>query len=211
MIFTDRRAAGQVLAHQLADYAGRPGVLVLALPRGGVPVGAEVAHLLNLPLDVFVVRKLGCPGHEELALGALASGGMQVLNVELLAELNMTREQVAAIAKREAEEIKRREQAYRGSRPPLELRGQTVLVVDDGLATGATMTAAVLALRKLGAAKTVVAVPVGSPETCRKLRTLVGELVCAYEPEEFRAVGEYYDDFAQTSDDEVRAALGAAA
>jgi predicted phosphoribosyltransferase len=207
MLFSDRRAAGQVLAHRLADYARRENTIVLGLPRGGVPVACEVAHLLDLPWDIFVVRKLGCPGHEELALGAIASGGVQVLNVEILANLGIDRETVRRIAARETEEVTRREQAYRGERQPLDVRGRTVLIVDDGLATGASMSVAVVALRRLGAAKTVVAVPVGSPETTRKLRSIAGEVVCAYTPEEFHAVGEFYHDFSQTSDDEVRALL----
>jgi predicted phosphoribosyltransferase len=204
MLFSDRRAAGQVLAHRLADYARRENTLVLGLPRGGVPVASEVAHLLDLPWDIFVVRKLGCPGREELALGAIASGGVQVLNVEILANLGIERETVRQIAAREAEEVARREKAYRGERSPLDVRGRTVLVVDDGLATGASMTVAVIALRRLGVAKTVVAVPVASPETSRKLRSVADEVVCAYTPEEFHAVGEFYHDFSQTSDDEVR-------
>jgi predicted phosphoribosyltransferase len=207
MLFSDRRAAGQVLSHHLEGFAGREQVLVLSLARGGVPVGAEIARLLNLPLDIFVVRKLGCPGREELALGALASGGVQVLNVDLLADLNIDRATVAEIAAREAEEIRRREEVYRGDRPPLEVHGRTVLVVDDGLATGATMSAALLALRKMGVAEAVAVAPVGSPATCRRIERLSFEVVCPYRPEDFQAVGDYYDDFTQTSDDEVRAAL----
>jgi predicted phosphoribosyltransferase len=207
MLFSDRRAAGQVLAHRLADYARRANTVVLGLPRGGVPVAGEVAHLLDLPLDIFVVRKLGCPGHEELALGAIASGGVQVLNVEVLANLGIERDVVRLIADRETQEVARREKAYRGDRPPLDVCGRTVIVVDDGLATGASMTVAVIALRRLGVAKTIVAVPVGSPATAQKLRSVADEVVCAYTPEEFHAVGEFYHDFSQTSDDEVRALL----
>jgi predicted phosphoribosyltransferase len=207
MLFTDRRAAGQVLAHRLADFARREKTLVLGLPRGGVPVAMEVAQLLDLPLDVFVVRKLGCPGHEELALGAIASGGMHVFNVDVLAELGLSRERVMEIAAHEAEEVKRREQAYRGDRPPLELRGQNVIVVDDGLATGASMSVALIALRKLGAARLICAVPVASSGACRKLSGLADEVVCAYTPEDFHAVGQFYENFAQTTDEEVRGFL----
>src|SRR3954464_1424554 len=159
MLFTDRRAAGQVLAHRLADFARLENTVVLGLPRGGVPVAGEVARLLDLPLDIFVVRKLGCPGREELALGAIASGGLRVFNVDVLGELGLSREAVMEIAAREEEEVKRREQAYRGDRPPLDLRGKTVIVVDDGLATGASMSVALIALRKLGAGRLICAVP----------------------------------------------------
>ncbi len=207
MLFADRRAAGQVLAHRLGAYARRPATVVLALPRGGVPVAAEVAHLLDLPLDVFVVRKLGCPGNEELAIGAIASGGVQVLNVEILAELNCSRLEVGAVVAREAEELARGERAYRGDRPPLDLAKKTVILVDDGLATGASMSAGVIALRRLGVAKTVVAIPVGPPATCAKLRGLAEEVICPYEPLDFTSVGQFYEDFRQTSDEEVTALL----
>lgn len=207
MLFTDRRAAGQVLAHRLADFARRENTVVLGLPRGGVPVATQVAQLLDLPLDVFVVRKLGCPGHEELAIGAIASGGLHVFNVDVLGELGLSRERVMEIAAREAEELKRREEAYRGDRRALELRGKTVIVVDDGLATGASMSVALIALRKLGAARLICAVPVSSTSACRKLAGLADEVVCAYTPDDFHAVGQFYDNFAQTTDEEVRALL----
>lgn len=205
-IFRDRRHAGQVLASALERYAGDD-VVVLALPRGGVPIAFEVAARLGSPLDVFVVRKLGVPGHEELAMGAIASGGVQVLSDELVARLQITGEQIEEVVARERTELARRERAFRGDRPPLEVAGRTVILIDDGLATGATMRAAVEGLRKLGPERVIVAVPVGAPETCAELRDEVDELVCLMTPSPFWGVGNWYDDFTQTTDDEVHGLL----
>jgi predicted phosphoribosyltransferase len=211
MLFRDRFDAGRHLAARLRHYAGRPDVVVLALPRGGVPVGYEVARALGASLDVFVVRKLGVPGHEELAMGAIASGGVRVLNKEVLRELPISDEDLDAVSAREQLELSRREEEYRGARPPADVRGKTVILVDDGLATGSTMRAAVAALRRLGPARIVVAVPVGARSTCAELAREADEAVCAEEPEPFHAVGLWYYDFAQTSDDEVRDLLAQAA
>jgi predicted phosphoribosyltransferase len=207
--YADRRDAGRQLAARLRDYAGDPRAVVLGLPRGGVPVAYEVARALGAPLDIFLVRKLGVPGHEELAFGALAAGGARVYNEALLGELMITHETIEAIAAREGQELERRERAYRGERPPSDVRGRVAMLVDDGLATGATMRAAVAALRGQGPARIVVAVPVGAPSTCALLRAEADEVVCAAMPEPFYAVGQWYDDFSETSDDEVRALLAA--
>jgi putative phosphoribosyl transferase len=207
MIFRDRRDAGQALARSLLRHAGQPNVLVLALPRGGVPVAAEVARALGAPLDVFVVRKLGVPGQPEFAMGALASGGVRVLDTEVVKALGIPDAVIDAITAVEGDELKRRERAYRGTRPLPRVAGQTVILVDDGLATGSSMRAAVEALRQQGPARIVVAVPVGAPETCAALGALADEVVCARAPEPFRAVGLWYEDFSQTTDDEVREAL----
>ena len=201
--FTDRAEAGQLLAQQLQHYAGRDDVIVLGLPRGGVPVAYEVARALRAPLDFFIVRKLGVPGFEELAAGAIASGGVRVLNQDVMRSLPNADAIIEAVTMREKEELNRREQSYRDGRPAPQLRGRVVILVDDGLATGATMRAAVKALRQAGAAKIVVAVPVGPPETCQEMAEEADEAVCATAPEFFHAVGQYYDDFAQTTDDEV--------
>jgi predicted phosphoribosyltransferase len=209
--FRNRREAGRALAERLASYAKRPDVLVLALPRGGVPVAYEVARALDAPLDVFLVRKLGVPGHEEYALGAIASGGVRVMNEDLVRALRLPATAIDAMAAREQQELERRERLYRGDRPPPDVRGRTVLLVDDGLATGATMLAAVHALRKQGAARIVVAVPVASPDTCNALRLEVDDIVCAVTPEPFHAVGLWYEDFSQTTDEEVRDLLTRAA
>ena len=209
--FPNRADAGRRLAEKLEQYAGRDDVIVLGLPRGGVPVAYEVAQRLGVPLDVFIVRKLGVPGFEELALGAIASGGVRVLNDDVVRVLPNASELVESVTARETAELQRREQAYRDGRPPPELRGRVVILVDDGLATGATMRAAVAALRQLGAAKIVVAVPVGAADTCRELEEEVDEIVCAMAPEWFQAVGQFYEDFSQTSDDEVRELLARAA
>jgi putative phosphoribosyl transferase len=209
--FPNRAEAGRRLAEKLEQYAGRDDVIVLGLPRGGVPVAYEVAQRLGVPLDVFIVRKLGVPGFEELALGAIASGGVRVLNDDVVRALPNANELVESVTARETAELQRREQAYRDGRPPPELRGRVVILVDDGLATGATMRAAVAALRQLGAAKIVVAVPVGAADTCRELEEEVDEIVCAMAPEWFQAVGQFYEDFSQTSDDEVRELLARAA
>jgi predicted phosphoribosyltransferase len=203
MLFHDRAEAGRVLADRLATYANRPDVLVLALPRGGVPVAYEVAYTLHAPLDVFLVRKLGVPGYEELAMGALASGGARVLNDEVVHGLHISEEVIEAVTEREREELTRRERAYRGERPAPAVRGRIVLLVDDGLATGSTMRAAIAALRQQEPARIVVAVPVGSHETCAELQTEADEIVCARTPEPFHAVGLWYDDFTQTTDEEV--------
>jgi putative phosphoribosyl transferase len=209
--FPNRAEAGRRLAQKLEQYAGRDDVIVLGLPRGGVPVANEVAQWLGVPLDVFSVRKLGVPGFEELALGAIASGGVRVLNDDVVRALPHASELVESVTARETAELERREKAYRNGRPAPELGGRTVILVDDGLATGATMRAAVAALRQLGAARIVVAVPVGAADTCRELEAEVDEAVCAMAPEWFQAVGQFYEDFSQTSDDEVRELLARAA
>jgi predicted phosphoribosyltransferase len=205
--FRDRREAGRLLAARLSAYAGRPGVLVLALPRGGVPVAAEVARALEAPLDVFVVRKLGVPGHEEFALGAIATGGVRVLNDDVVRTLRIPAHVIDAVTAKEQEELARRERVYRGDRPPLDVRGRTVILVDDGLATGATMHAAIRALRQQQPARIVVAVPTASRETCDELRTEVDDVICATTPDPFYAVGLWYEDFSQTTDEEVRELL----
>lgn len=207
MLFRDRAHAGRRLAERLGHYAGRPDVVVLALPRGGVPVACEVARALGAPLDVFLVRKLGFPGQEELAMGAIASGGARVLNRSLLARLHVPPETVDAVASREQRELGRQEYAYRGSAAPPTVRGKTVILVDDGLATGATMYAAAAALRSKDPARIVVAVPVGAASSCEEFGDLVDEVVCAETPEPFLAVGQWYDDFSQTEDEEVRQLL----
>lgn len=203
MLFRDRSEAGQRLAEKLTAYANRGDVLVLALPRGGVPVAYEVARSLRAPLDVFLVRKLGVPGREELAMGAIASGGIRVLNKSIVNALGVAPEEIEAVARQEQQELERRQQAYRDDRPPLHLRDQTVILIDDGLATGSTMRAAVAALRQHGPARIVVAVPVAAPATCAEFESLADEIVCVETPEPFRAVGLWYDDFSQTSDTEV--------
>ena len=205
--FKDRAEAGRVLAGALGHLAGRDDVVVLALPRGGVPVAHEVARALGAPLDVFLARKLGVPGHRELAMGAVASGGVRVLHQAVIAALAIAPEVIEEVAAREGAELARREQAYRSGRPPLELAGRTVVVVDDGLATGATMRAAVTALRAQLAGRILVAVPVGPPETCQEMAREADEVVCVRTPRSFHAVGQWYDDFAQTTDDEIRALL----
>lgn len=206
-LFRNRSEAGRIIAQRLKHYADRPDVLVLALPRGGVPVGYEVAKALHTPLDVFVVRKLGIPGHEELAMGAVATGGVRVLNDQVVRGLGIPEHVIHAVADWELQELERRERVYRGERPAPDVRGKTVILVDDGLATGSTMLAAVQALRKLGPARIVVAVPVASPETCELLTEYVDETVWGVTPEPFYAVGLWYRDFSQTSDDEVRELL----
>ncbi len=210
-IFQDRTDAGRQLAEKLLSYAGRDDVIVLALPRGGVPVAFEVAQRLGVPLDVFVVRKLGVPGHEELAMGAIASGGVRVLNEDVLYVLPDAQSIVEMVTAIEREELKRRERDYRSNRPAPEVRGRTVILVDDGLATGATMRAAAAALRQQGAAKIIVAVPVGAPGTCHEIRSVADEVVCLQTPGSFMGVGQYYEDFSQTTDEEVRELLAASA
>ena len=209
--FADRAEAGRLLAQQLQHYAGRDDVIVLGLPRGGVPVAYEVARALRVPLDVFTVRKLGVPGFEELAAGAIASGGVRVLNQDVMRSLSNAEAIIEEVTRREKEELDRREQSYRDGRPAPQLRHRIAILVDDGLATGATMRAAVKALRQAGAARIVVAVPVGPPETCREMAQEADEAICAKAPEFFHAVGQYYDNFAQTTDQEVRDLLSRAA
>lgn len=209
-MFRDRRDAGRTLAGALSKYAGRSDVVVLALPRGGVPVGFEVASALGVPLDVFVVRKLGVPGHEELALGAIASGGAVVFNEDVTDRLDLSPEEVDRVLRREASELLRREALYRRGKPPLEVRGRTVILVDDGLATGASMRAAVAALKAAGPKRVVIAVPIASPETCAEFRQDVDEIICAVTPMPFFAVSPWYEDFSATSDEEVRQLLAVA-
>jgi predicted phosphoribosyltransferase len=209
--FSDRAAAGRELGERLADRSGRADLVVLGLPRGGVPVAHEVARALAAPLDVLVVRKLGVPGHEELAFGAVASGGVLVLNERVLRATGIGEEEVRTIAERERVELGRRERAYRGDRAPLDVAGLTAVVVDDGLATGATMRAAIRVLRERGAGAIVVAIPVASSRICSELRRDVEEVVCLRTPEPFLAVGACYSDFCPTSDEDVRRLLGESA
>jgi predicted phosphoribosyltransferase len=209
--FRNRREAGQLLAQRLSAYADRTDVLVLALPRGGVPVAYEVARALRAPLDIFVVRKLGVPGHEELAMGAIATGGICVLNDDVVGALKIPMRVISKIAARERRELERREQLYRDLRPAPDVYGRTVILVDDGLATGSTMRAAVAALRRLGPGQILVAAPAASPATCAELREEADDCVCNMTPEPFRAVGLCYDDFSQTTDEEVRNLLGRSA
>jgi putative phosphoribosyl transferase len=209
--YRDRREAGEILAAQVQQQIGKPtDGLVLALPRGGVPVGFEVARVLGAELDVFVVRKLGVPGHEEFAMGAIAAGGFEVLNDQAIAELGITEKEIASVAEREATELQRREKLYRGNRPLVSIHGRTTILVDDGLATGFTMRAAIAAVRERGPSQLVVAAPVGAKETCEEIAREVGLLICPLQPEPFHAVGLWYCDFAPTADDEVRDCLAAA-
>lgn len=201
--FQDRYEAGRRLAEALGNYAGRSDVLVVALPRGGVPVGYEVARALGAPLDVMQVRKLGVPGHEELAMGAIASGGVRIVSEDVVEALRIPERVIATVAAAETQELERRERIYREGRLFPELRGRTVILVDDGLATGSTMRAAAAALRSMGAARLVAAVPVAPKESCAALRETVDDVVCATMPDRFMAVGEWYEDFSQTSDEEV--------
>jgi len=208
--FRDRREAGRLLAPLLREYAGREGVVVLALPRGGVPVAYEIACALRAPLDVFTVRKLGVPGHEELAMGAIATGGARVLDRELIALLRIPSEVVEEIAAIEQRELERRERLYRDDRPFPELSGKAVILVDDGLATGASMRAAIDALRPLGPARIVAAIPVAPVESFAAVRAAADDAVCYEIPTRFGGVGAWYVDFGQTTDDEVRALLAEA-
>jgi putative phosphoribosyl transferase len=201
--YRNRREAGQVLARRLMKYANRQDVLVLALPRGGVPVAYEVAKALHAPLDVFLVRKLGVPGHEELAMGAIATGGIRVLNENVIRSLGISNEQIERATEEEQHELERREHLYRDDRPAPDVRGRMVILIDDGLATGATMRAAVRALRQQQPAHIVVAVPVAAPVVCEEFRAEADDVVCAKTPEPFYGVGYWYEDFAQTSDQEV--------
>jgi predicted phosphoribosyltransferase len=211
MLFADRSEAGRVLASKLGEFSGRNNVVVLALPRGGVPVGYEVAQALRAPLDVFVVRKLGTPGQEELAMGALAPGGITVLNREVIQALGIPQQTIDAVVTREQQELERREREYRDGRPAASIRGNIAILVDDGLATGSSMRVAAKALRKEAAAQIVVAVPVASPSTCAEFEAEVDKVVCATTPEPFWAVGQWYRDFSQTTDEEVRELLARAA
>lgn len=202
--FTNRTHAGRELATFLSAYKNRRDVVVLALPRGGVPVAFEVARALQAPLDVFIVRKLGLPAHPEYAIGAIASGGVRVLNDDLVDWLSISAATIDAVAEREQAELQRRERLFRGDRPLIDVRDTTVLLIDDGLATGSTMKAAVQALRVEGPKSIIVAVPVGSPETCAEMRAIADDVICARSPSQFSAVGQWYVDFTQTSDAEVR-------
>ena len=208
--YKDRREAGVDLAGQLRQFADRRDVVVLALPRGGVPVAYEVARALHAPLDVFLVRKLGVPGHRELAMGAIASGDVRVLNEDVVRWYRIPEEVIDEVAREEQGELERRESAYRAGRSPVEVSDRVVLLVDDGLATGSSMKAAVRAVRARTPSRIVVAVPVGAPETCRELATIADEVVCARTPADFSAVGQWYLDFSQTTDDEVRQLLSEA-
>src|SRR5437764_1347804 len=210
MYFRDRAEAGRTLATMFMGYAGRPDLLVLALPRGGVPVAYEVARALGAPLDVFLVRKLGVPRHEELAMGAIASGGVRVLNRDVVQALDTPEQVIEDVAAAELRELERRERAYRDNRPPPDVRGKTVILVDDGLATGSSMRAATTALRQQGPSRIVVGVPVAAPEICEEFRDEVDEIVCAITPEVLYGVGVWYQDFSQTTDDEVRDLLAKA-
>lgn len=207
--FEDRREAGRALAARLCAYAGRPDVVVLALPRGGVPVAFPVARALDAPLDLFLVRKLGTPGHRELAMGAIASGGIRVLNDEVVNWYGIRPEAIDAVAREEEQELKRREAAYREGRDGVPLEGRVVILIDDGLATGSTMMAAVQAVKQRNPARVIVAVPVGASDTCDTLARVADEVVCVRTPEPFSAVGQWYLDFDQTSDEEVRQLLRA--
>jgi predicted phosphoribosyltransferase len=211
MLFQDRREAGRRLAVELARYRGREDVVVLALPRGGVPVAYEVAQALPAPLDAFLVRKLGVPGQGELAMGAIATGGVRVVNRDVVQALDIPSQVIDAVAAREQRELERREKAYRGGRPPHDVVGRTAILVDDGLATGSSMHAAALALRRLGPERLVIAVPVAAGSTCEELRAHADEVVCVAMPQPFRSVGEWYRDFAQTTDQEVHDLLERAA
>jgi len=210
MIYRDRVDAGKQLAKRLTDFAGRNDVLVLALPRGGVPVAYEVAKALQVPMDIFLVRKLGVPGHEELAMGAISTGGVRVLNDDIVSYLRIPRDVIDAVAAGELKELERREREYRGDRPEPDVRGKTVILIDDGLATGSTMRAAAAALRQQNPTRIIVAVPVSAPQTCDEYRMGVDEIICARTPEPFFGVGMWYEDFSQTTDDEVRDLLGKA-
>jgi len=206
-LFTDRRDAGRKLAKKLAAYANRSDVLVLALPRGGVPVAYEVALALHAPLDIFIVRKLGLPGHEELAMGAIATGGALVINQDVVRTFNVPQGLIEAVAKKELKELERRERVFRGDRPMREIRGKTVVLIDDGLATGASMHAAILGIRSKQPARIVAAVPTAALETCEAFKQKVDEMICATTPEPFYGVSRWYEEFSQTSDEEVQSLL----
>jgi predicted phosphoribosyltransferase len=205
--FPNRHEAGKTLARALSAYAGRRDVMILALPRGGVPIASEVADALQAPLDVFTVRKLGVPGQPELAMGAVASGGIALVDARLIQSLRISDEEIGAVVQRETEELHRRESVYRSGRGPLDVRGKTVILVDDGVATGASMRAAIESLRSLAPKAIVVAVPVGAPDTCHHLRSVADDVVCVLQPGDLVAVGAHYEDFQQIGDDEVRELL----
>jgi len=209
-LFSDRFDAGRRLAQELRDYAGRDDVLVLALPRGGVAVGYQVAMEIGVPLDVFLVRKLGVPGHEELAMGAVASGDVMVLNQDVVAQLNLAPEVIDRVAERERRELRRRQRLYRRGQPPREIAGKVVILVDDGLATGATMRAATQAVRQHGPKEIVVAVPTAEPSACAEVSGIVDRVVCLATPTPFLSVGAFYGDFGQVTDDQVRELLARA-
>jgi len=206
-LFRDRRDAGRKLAQKLSAYAKRSDAIVLALPRGGVPVAYEVALALNAPLDIFIVRKLGVPGHEELAMGAIATGGVRVINQDIVRTFNIPHGLIEVVVKQELKELQRRERLYRGDRAPREIRDHTVILIDDGLATGASMHAAIMGLRAKNPARIVVAVPTSAPETCEAFKHMVDEIICATTPEPFYGVSRWYEDFSQTTDEEVRTLL----
>jgi putative phosphoribosyl transferase len=207
MMFANRVEAGQELAQRLGKYADRNDVIVLGTPRGGVPVAFEVATALGLPLDVFVLRKLGVPGHEELAFGAIASGGVRVLDRDLIERLGLSASDIERVTRAEKRELERRETAYRSGRPPLDVRDLTVILIDDGIATGSSMRAAIRALWQASPAALVIATPVAPPSTCNRLRSEVDDLVCLETPEPFYGVGQFYSDFSEVSDDEVNELL----
>jgi len=211
MLFQDRFEAGRVLGSRLSQFAHRNDVIVLGLPRGGIPVAFEVARGLNSPLDVFVVRKLGVPGQEELAMGAIASSGIRVVNRTVVDSLGITNDDIEKAAAEQQPELERREEEYRNGRPMLDVHEQTAILIDDGLATGSSMRVAAVALRKRGPARIVIAVPVAAPSTCEELESEADQVVCAVTPESFQAVGQWYRDFRQTSDEEVRELLHRAA
>ncbi len=209
-VFRNRTEAGQLLARRLVRYANRKGVIVLGLPRGGVPVAYEVARALNAPLDVFIVRKLGVPNHRELAMGAIATGGVRVINNDVVENLGLSQLAIDAVAAEEQKELARRETAYRGDRPAPTIHGQTVLLIDDGIATGSTMRAAIQAVSKQSPARLVVAVPTIAASSYRLFEPLVDELIALMTPEDFHAVGQWYEDFGQTTDEEVTHLLASA-
>ena len=209
-LFRDRRDAGRKLAAKLSGYANRPDMIVLALPRGGVPVAYEVALALNAPLDIFIVRKLGLPGHEELAMGAIATGGARVINQNIVRTFNVPQGMIDAVVKQELQELERREREYRGNRAMPEIQGKTAILIDDGLATGASMQAAILGLRAKEPARVVVAVPTAALETCEAFGGQVDEMICATTPEPFYGVSRWYEEFSQVSDEEVQTLLGKA-
>jgi putative phosphoribosyl transferase len=211
MLFSDRVEAGRVLASKLSKYKGRPETLILALPRGGIPVAFEVASALGLPVDVFVVRKLGVPGQEELAMGAIATGDVQVINYAVVDEFRIGQSTIDAVAQKEREELQRRETLYRGDRSPRTIQGKTVILIDDGIATGSTMRAAIAALRQIGPESIIVAVPVAAADTCRELSAEADEVICADTPTTFFAISQFYRKFEQTTDEEVRDLLARAA